>query len=186
MFQELHKMKDSSVASRISGHMRSVIVDHLRHYFIGKSCRCAAMTKLAWDPSVTFDEAVALGGWTTNANRDWCVWTCLVALIPSVASLSRHPDCRIIPHPPTLGMLFHHSDLLPSQRFITFTHQEFVKRLCVTNIPEFKIANTPQRMLLVSVTAVMVMHFDHCHQKCGGTHRHCTKMIDFHSLPPQC
>ena len=177
VFQELHGIRDSSVAGRITGHIRSVIPDWLKNFFTGKSFRYASMSKLAWDPAVTYDESVALGGWTTSTNRDHYVWEYLVSIIPAVLSLADYPDCRVLPYNPTAGMLFFHSSLTVQQRFTKETYETFIQKLYIIDLPEFKFPNTPQRNLLVVVTAVMIMHFDYFYEKYGIQHAYCRKMV---------
>ena len=65
------------------------------------------MNLLAWDPAVTYEEGVALGGWKTGCNRDWYVWTYLCAIVFAVLALAGYPDPRILPQLPTCNILFH-------------------------------------------------------------------------------
>ena len=125
-------------------------------YFTGKSFRYGGMSQLAWDPAVSYDESVALGGWTTSTNHDHYVWEYLVSIIPAVLSLAGYPDCRVLPYTPTLGMLFFHESLRVEQRFTKETYEKFIQKLYIIDLPEFKFPNTPQRNLLVVVMAVMV------------------------------
>ena len=177
VFQDLHSIQDSSVAGRITGHIRSVIPDWLKNFFTGKSFRYASMSKLAWDPAVTYDESVALGGWTTSTNRDHYVWEYLISIIPAVLSLADYPDCRVLPYNPTAGMLFFHQSLSVEQRFTKETYESFIQKLYIIDLPEFKFPNTPQRNFLVVVTAVMIMHFDYFYDKYGIQHAYCRKMV---------
>jgi hypothetical protein len=85
----------------------------------GKSMHNGSMSDLAWDLAVKYEEAVALGGWTTNSNRDYYVWQYLVAIVPSVLSLAGYPDCRVVPYAATLGILFHHDSLTGTERLTT-------------------------------------------------------------------
>ena len=178
LFPELHGIKDSSVASRVGNTIKSVVPESLKNALTAKSLRHGTMSRLAWDPAVTYEESVALGGWTTNSNRDWCVWTYLVALIPPALTLAGCPDCRVLPHLPSCGMLFYHTQLSNTQQFRRESHRKFIKKLYTTDIPEFDIENSPQRNLLVIVTAVMVMHFDYCYTKHGIQFSYCRKMVD--------
>ena len=178
LFPELHGIKDSSVASRVGNTIKSVVPDSLKNALTAKSLRYGTMSKLAWDPAVTYEESVALGGWTTNSNRDWYVWTYLVALLPPALTLAGYPDCRVIPHLPSCGMLFHHPQLANAQQFQRQSYQRFIRKLYTTDIPEFDIENSPQRNLLVIVTAAMVMHFDYCYTKHGIQFSYCRKMVE--------
>ena len=178
VFQELHGIRDSSVSQRITGTIRSVLPNDIREYYSGKSLRYGAMTRLTWDPAVTYEEAIALGGWRTNCNRDWYVWQYLVALVPPVLTLAGYPDCRVIPHLPSLGMLFFHDSLEDSQRLDNARFQRFIRKLYILDLPEFKEQNSPQRNFLVVVTAVMVMHFGDAYLKLGSQHSYCRKIIN--------
>ena len=136
------------------------------------------MTRLAWDPAVTFEEEIALGGWSTQSNRDHYVWITVPAILPPALCLAGYPDCRVIPYMPSLGMLFHHQQLSPGQRFEQRTYEKFLRQLYVCDLPEFWIRDTPQRNLMVLVTAVMVMHFDYFYTKYSVQHPYCHKMAD--------
>ena len=64
VFQELHGIRDNSVSQRITNTIRSVLPQDIKEFYSGKSLRYGAMTRLAWDPAVTYEEAIALGGCT--------------------------------------------------------------------------------------------------------------------------
>ena len=121
---------------------------------------------LAWDPAVTHEEAVALGGWATPSNRDWCVWICLVTTIPAVLSLAGHMDPRVIPHLPK-----HQKPLVEGDVDQQFTSERwilFVENLFTISLPEFmpcagsnnQNGRGRHRDLLHVVAAVMTMHYD--------------------------
>jgi hypothetical protein len=148
----------------------------IRPKITGKSMRYGAMSDLAWDPAVAYEEAVALGGWTTNSNRDYYVWQYLVAIVPSVLSLAGYPDCRVVPYAATLGILFHHDSLTGTERLTTRIFNKFVDKLYAINLPEFKVEKSPQRDMIVAVTAVMGMHFDDVYAAHGGNHCYVRKM----------
>ena len=88
VFQNLHKIQDRSVAKELNRIIRLGIHEAISAFFSGKSLRIGAMTHLAWDPAVTYEEAVALGGWSTPSNADWHMWIYLTAVIPPALSLA--------------------------------------------------------------------------------------------------
>jgi len=71
-----------------------------------KSFRHGAISVLMWDPAVTYEECIALGGWSSSTNSDWHTWTHLIAVIPAVLALSGCPDCRVLPYLPSCSKLF--------------------------------------------------------------------------------
>ena len=107
VFQDFHNIQDRNVTAQISRIIKPVRPDQIKPMISAKSCRIGAMTDLSWDPAVTYEEAVALGGWSTPSNRDWYVWTYLVAIVPAVLSLAGCPDPRSIPVLPNVGKLFY-------------------------------------------------------------------------------
>jgi hypothetical protein len=134
------------------------------------------MSQLSWDTSVTTDESIALGGWTTHSNRDYYVWTYLVSVIPPALSLAGYPDARVIPTLPHSGKLFHHGE--PRQRMTADQHNSLIRNLFVIDLPEFQYPAGRLRALLVSVTASMIMHFDYVYHKYTGRHQYVQKMIN--------
>jgi hypothetical protein len=174
VFQSLHGIRDSSVAKQITAIIKSLCPTQLKPFFTGKSLRYGAMTLLSWDPAVTYEEAIALGGWSTGCNADYYVWMYLVAIIPAVMALAGYPDVRMIPYLPDVAVIF----TLPEQQRCTPDQwSSFVGSLYVVQLPQFQIGGN-LRDFLVSVTVTMVMHFDHCYQKYGGQHSYCRKMIN--------
>ena len=176
VFQDLHDMRDKSVAGQVSSIIKSVIVPQLKAFFSAKSLRYGAMSHLTWDPSVTYDEAVALGGWSTQSNSDWYVWMYLVSVIPGALCLAGYPDPRVLPYLPSAGKIFYHGE--PNQRMSPDQFTSLINELYVISLLEFKAPHGRLRPLLVSVTASMIMHFDYCYKKYGGNHRYVRKMIN--------
>jgi hypothetical protein len=88
-----------------TGIIKSFIPTHLKHYFSAKSLWYGAMTHLAWDQAVTYEELVALGGWATPSNSDLYVWVYLVSIIPSILSLAGYPDPHVLPHLPQIHLV---------------------------------------------------------------------------------
>jgi hypothetical protein len=113
VFQDLHEIRDDAVSDQITRYLCSFIPNAIRTFFSGKSLRVGAMSLLTWDPAVTYEEAVALGGWATPSNRDYYVWQYLIAIIPSVLCLAGYPDVRQLPSLPLLKFLEEHPDLDP-------------------------------------------------------------------------
>ena len=160
VFQDLHNMKnDASVARQLSNIIKSVVHDDLKEYYSIKSTQVGAMTHLAWDPVVTYEESVALGGWSTPFNSDWYVWTYLVALVPPALSLSGYPNPRVIAPLPQSGKIFHIPET--GNQMTVDGWANFVDKLFPCNLKEFRPPLGRLRSLLVKVTTVMIMHFLH-------------------------
>ena len=136
VFQDLHDMQDASVASQLSNIIRGIVPPQLKNFYSVKSLRIGAMTLLAWDPAVTYEESVALGGWSTASNSDWYTWTYLVAIIPAALSLSGYPDPRVLAYLPSCGRLFMEGN--PSDRFTPDKFGAFVKELFPNSMREFQ------------------------------------------------
>jgi hypothetical protein len=86
--QDLHEMQDKSVADQITTAIKSAVHEKLKFYYSAKSLRCGVMIHLAWDPAVTYEESVALGGWTTPSNSDCHMWVHLVSIILVILSVA--------------------------------------------------------------------------------------------------
>jgi hypothetical protein len=174
VFQKLHSVKDDTVAKSITSYIKSCIPASIRAFFSGRSLRYGAMTLLSWDPAVSYEEAVALGGWTTPSNASYYVWMYLVAVIPAALALAGYPDVRMIPYLPDIGKIF--STGLPAERCTADQWSAFVQHLFVVQLPQFEVGGC-LRDLLTTVATVMVMNFSHCFKKYGGHHEYCRKMI---------
>ena len=184
VFQNLHNINDSSVTNKITRVIRGLVIAELRPFYSAKSCRIGAMSQLAWDPAVTYEEAVALGGWATPSNRDWYVWIYLVAIIPAILSLAGYRDPRVIPHLPKHQKLLVEGDIhhqFTSERWIGF-----VDNLFTVSLPEFlpcsgasnQDGGGRHRDLLHVVATVMVMHFDEIQNSHHVTNTYCQKMAN--------
>ena len=186
VFQSLHKINDSSVTDKLTRLIRGLVPTELKSFFSSRSCRVGAMTYLSWDPAVTYEEAVALGGWSTPSNRDWYVWTYLVAIIPAVLSLAGYPDPRVIPYLPKYKKLLVEGN--EQQQFSVDKWNLFINHLFKVTLPEFlPLHNTPNapqegrgrhRELLHVVAAVMVMHFEYLHRKYTASNAYVQKMMN--------
>jgi hypothetical protein len=157
----LHGMQDRNVAGAITDAIRAEIPAALKFFLTVQSLRYAAMTRLTWNPAVAYEEAIALGGWTTNCNRDWYVWQTLAAIIPAAKNLAGYADVRTVPRLPGVDLLFNDPDLLPNERLTPLTWNKFVEKLIPCDLPCFNDRNGTQRPLLIMVVSVMVMHFTH-------------------------
>jgi len=108
VFPDLHDIQDESVANQLSKQMQSLVPTQLKSFMSVKSFRYGAISMLMWDPAVTHEECVALGGWSSSTNSDWCTWAHLIAVIPAVLALSGYPDCSVLPHlPPVMQQAVH-------------------------------------------------------------------------------
>ncbi|MGL5936119.1 MAG: hypothetical protein ACRCZI_10930, partial [Cetobacterium sp.] len=176
VFQDLHAMRDDSVAGQLTGSIRSKIPVQLRKFYSVKSLRYGACTHMNWDVNVTTDETIALGGWSSHSNRDFYVWTYLVSVIPPALSLAGYPDPRVIPSMPDSSECFRQGE--PDQKMTIQQFNNFVIHLYVINLPEFQPPAGRMRDLLMSVTAAMIMHFDYIYHKYGGHHLYVKKMVN--------
>ena len=186
VFPDLHEIRDDGVADQITRIIRQYIPAILTAYYTAKSLRIGAMSLLTWEPAVSYDEAVALGGWTTNSNRDWYVWQYLIAIIPAVLCLAGYPDVRVIPSLPTLRVLEDSVDLSIEDRMSSAMADELMTnlfRLRLGNIlPSFKKdpttgAEGKHRAFLKCVTAVMIMHFEEHYEIHQSTHKFTKAMV---------
>jgi hypothetical protein len=176
VFQDLHAMRDDSVAGQLTSAIRSKIPAQLRKYYSVKSLRYGACTHMNWDVNVTTDETIALGGWSSHSNRDFYVWTYLASVIPPALSLAGYPDPRVIPSMPDSSECFRQGE--PDQKMTIPQFNNFVIHLYVINLPEFQPPAGRMRDLLMSVTAAMIMHFDYIYHKYGGHHLYVKKMVN--------
>jgi hypothetical protein len=155
-------MQDKSVAKHRTGIIKSCIATQLKAYFSAKSLCYGGMTHLAWDPAVTYEESVALGGWATPSNSDFYVWVYLVSIIPSILSLAGYPDPIVLPHLPQIHLV--HGSGLASNWLPADKLRAFVDELFLINIPQFQAPSGKLRPLLMTVLAVMLMHFQYVFQ----------------------
>jgi len=93
VFLDLHDIQDESVSNQLSKQMQSLVPTQLKSFMSVKSFRYGAISMLMWDPAVTYEECIAIGGWSSSTNSDWYTWTYLIAVIPAVLTLSGYPDC---------------------------------------------------------------------------------------------
>jgi hypothetical protein len=175
VFQDLHNIQDGSVASQLTSTIRSLIIPSLKNYYTVKSLRIGAMTTLAWDPSVTYDESVALGGWSTASNSDWYTWMYIVAIIPPILCLAGYSQPRRIPHLPHNGCLFYVVSV--EHRFTADKWTSLLDRLFPNNLPEFSAPHGRLRRFMDCVACVMLMHFTHFYNRLGHSHPYCRTMI---------
>jgi len=176
VFQDLHNMRDDSVASQLSNIIKQFCPDQLKKLFSAKGMRYGAITELMWDPAITYEESVALGGWSTASNSDWYTWTYVVAVIPPALLLAGYPDPRVLPHVPHCGPLFGPGPVelsFPPEKF-----SGFINALFPNDLRHFQPPHGRLRDLLIKVAAVMIMHFDNLYRKYGITHKYCRKMVD--------
>ena len=176
VFLDLHAIQDSSVSSKITNIIKACIPAQIVAFFSAKSLRYGAMSHLSWDPAVTYEEAVALGGWATPSNSDYYVWIYLISIIPAVLSLAGYPDARVLPKLPRIEILSTHGPV--EGRFTHDTFQAFIKSLFVINLPEFQPPHGRLRELLTTVAAVMIMHFSVMYNKYRHHHAYIKKMIN--------
>lgn len=176
VFQDLHDVLDATVASQITNAIRGLVPAQLKEFYSAKSMRAGAISFLSWIASVTYQESVALGGWSTGCSRDWYIWTYIIAIIPPVLALAGYPNPRVIPQLPTIHILF--SDTNPDMRINPDLFGAFIDQLFVISLPEFKGPAGRLRNLLQTVTAVMIKHFVHCQDTYGNQHSFVMKMIE--------
>ena len=138
--------------------------------------RYGAMSGLMWDPEVTYEEAIALGGWSTTTNSDWYTWIYLIAVIPAVLSLNGYPDCRVLPYLPTCTKCFAVS--LPAENRMTADkYTAFVAELFPNSLRDFRYPHGRLRPLMNHVTSVMVMHFKYFYLKYGISNQYVKRMV---------
>lgn len=175
VFQDLHGMRDDSVAKQLTEILRSRVHHQLRKFISIKSCRFGSMTELAYDPAVAYEEGVALGGWATGSNSDWYVWTYLVAIVPPILTLAGYPDPRVIAHLPRKAPVLHS---VPVEFRMTFQQWNmFLDALFPNSLPEFSPPCGRLREFMDCVAAVMVMHFSHVYSTYGISHPCVSVMI---------
>jgi len=88
VFPDLPDIQDESVANQLSKQTQSLVPTQLKSFMSVKSFHCGAISMLMWDPVVTYKECIALGGWSSSTDSDWHTWTCFIAVIPAVLTLS--------------------------------------------------------------------------------------------------
>jgi len=176
VFQDLHTIQDNKVATELGKIIKSTLVGQMKPFYSVKSLRVGAMSLLAWDPCVTYEEAVALGGWSTQSNSDWYVWIYLVAIIPAALALGGYPDPRVIPYLPSNGKLFFAGD--PQNHITADQFSSFLSELFPNSLPEFAPPHGRLRSLLVRVCACMIMHFDAMYREHGNRHRYICVMVN--------
>ena len=178
VFPSLHEVSDGRVAEKVRTIIRGFFPPVIQNYFSGKSLRIGAMSLLAWDPAVTYEESVALGGWTTPSNRDWYVWQYLIAIIPAILALAGYPDVRVLPQLPNIKLLENSNYLEEEERLSPARLNDFILALYRISLPEFSHQQGRHRMLLKTVTAVMIIHFPHFLEKLGMQHSYVLKMVN--------
>ena len=146
LFQDLHSVQDGTVAAQITSVIRTLVPPQLRDFYSAKSLRAGAITFLSWNASVTYQESVALGGWSTGCNRDWYVWTYTIAIVPPVLALAGYPNPRVLPKLPTINILF--ADDNPSMMINPDLFGSFIDNLFVISLPEFQAPHGRLRNLL--------------------------------------
>ena len=177
VFPDLHDIQDESVANQLSKVIQSLVPPQLKTFMSVKSFRYGAISMLMWDPAVTYEECIALGGWSSSTNSDWYTWTYLIAVIPAVLTLSGYPDCRVLPYLPSCSKLF--MGAVPLEFRMTHDrYQMFVSNLFPNSLREFQAPHGRLRQFLVVVHATMVMHFGHFYQKYGTGNLYTKVMID--------
>lgn len=77
----------------------------------GKSLRYGGATHLHADRLITFDEALARGGWGSGTSRDYYIFVQLAAVIPPMLSLAGFPDPTIDPVSPSLKPIVDNKEL---------------------------------------------------------------------------
>ena len=176
VFQDLHDIQDNSVTNQIGAIIKSCVHVMVRDFYSSKALRIGAMSHLTWDPAVTYEEGVALGGWATPSNRDYYVWIYLVSIIPAILSLAGYPDPRVLPYLPHCGKLFYGGTV--ENRFTPDSFSSFVSHLFPNSLPEFRPPHGRLRNLMVCVTAVMIMNFNHCYTTYGNGNHYVKAMIN--------
>ena len=176
VFQDLHDIKDDSVTKQLSQLIKSIVPDQLKSFYSVKSMRYGAMSGLMWDPAVAYEEAIALGGWSTTTNSDWYTWIYLIAVIPAVLSLNGYPDCRVLPYLPTCTRCFAVS-LAPEKRMTADKYTAFVAELFPNSLRDFRFPHGRLRPLMNHVTSVMVMHFKYFYLKYGMSNEYVKRMV---------
>ena len=175
LFQDLHKTPDDNVARILTNLVKSIVPSQLKPYYSIKSFRYGAMSELTWNPQVTYEEACALGGWSTNSNRDWYVWIYLVSIVPSITTLAGYPDPRNIPPLPNMDCLYHDTDI---KKIFPFEKlQSFIDNLFVINLPDFAPPNGRLRNLLLAVVAIMIKNYKYCETNYKNSNQFVNKMI---------
>jgi len=177
VFQDLHDIQDESVANQLSKQIQSLVPTQLKPFMSVKSFRYGAISMLMWDPAVTYEECIALGGWSSSTNSDWYTWTYLIAVIPAVLTLSGYPDCRVLPYLPSCSKLFM-GGVPVDLRMTHDRYQMFVSNLFPNSLREFQAPHGRLRQFLIVVHATMVMHFQHFYQKYGTGNTYTKVMID--------
>jgi len=166
VFQSLHKMADRSVAGKLTEVIRSVVHGLIAQYYTIKSLRMGAMSEVTWDPQVSFDETLAVGGWATGTNRDSYIWNYVISIIPPALCIAGYQDCRLIPGLPSLHCLY--SDEDPDKVFPSEKMETFLSILFPTNMPCFK---KQLKILLRLAAAVMIKNYEHVESNHGHEHR---------------
>ena len=150
-------------------------LEYLKEKFSGKSIRYGASTHLHTDRSVTFDESIARGGWSSGTSRDHYVFIQLAAMMAPMLSLAGFPDPTVDPVSPSLKPIVDNLSLPAMARLGSTVAtkirwrdiMEYIDKLYLIGIPEFK-PNGRLRPLLMAVTASCIMDFEHQVKTYGG------------------
>lgn len=161
---------------------------HLKEKFSGKSIRYGAATHLHADRSITIDESIARGGWSTGTSRDHYVFVQLATMMAPMLSLAGFPDPTIDPVSPSLKPIVDNLSLpdmarggsSASSKVTWHDITEFMDKLYLNNIPEFKPEGR-LRPFLMAITASCIMDFEYQCKTYGGYrkgHDVCKHMCD--------
>ncbi len=186
VFQDLHLIRDDGVSEQLTDIIRLYIPACIAAFYTAKSLRVGAMSMLAWDPAVTYEEAVALGGWSTGSSRDYYVWQYLIAIIPAILTLAGYPDARVLPVLPSIKILEEHPELQERERLSAAHANELIDVLFhlknINTLKSFKRdyekdEEGRHRSFARCVVAVMIMHFDEHYEKLTANHAYTRAMI---------
>jgi len=62
VFPDLHNIQDESVANQLSKQRESLVFTQMKSFMSVKSFHYGAISMLMWDPAVTYEECITLGG----------------------------------------------------------------------------------------------------------------------------
>ena len=88
--------------------------------------------------------------------------------MPPALALAGYPDPRVKPFLPRCSLLFYHGD--PNMLWTPDKFSGFMADLFVTRLPEFQAPHGRLRPLMLTITAVMIMHFSAAFKKHGRNH----------------
>jgi hypothetical protein len=161
---------------------------HIKEKFSAKSIRYGAATHLHADRSITFDESIARGGWSSGTSRDHYIFIQLATMMAPMLSLAGFPDPTIDPVSPSLKPIVDSLSLPAGARLrssaptkVTWHDiTEYIDKLYANNIPDFK-PNGRLRPFLMAITASCIMDFEYQCKTYGGFrkgHDICRHMCD--------